>query len=90
MIQTEGSYRSTLEALCQLEQALAAMSRRKADYGPHFADFAEPVVDHILRFAPKSMPTPACPNSSLPMARRPTSCRPVRRLRPRMGRPSKE
>lgn len=49
MIQTESGCRSTREALGQLEQALASMSRRKAEYGPNFAAFAEPVVDHILR-----------------------------------------
>jgi hypothetical protein len=49
MIQTEGGYRSTREALGQLELALASMSRRKGEYGPNFREFAEPVVEQILR-----------------------------------------
>jgi hypothetical protein len=48
MIQNDDQLKSTQEALAKLEEAMAALSRRKADLHPdRFVLMAEPLLDHI-------------------------------------------
>lgn len=49
MISTDPGYESTRNALAILERGLAAMTRRRADYGPNFHFDAVQLVEEILK-----------------------------------------